>query len=344
MKVYFVSQTPEGRNNKFKRYAYRLIDSAKVHSKNVLIQYIGDEKTAIDGPHGNSRNGQVYYRTCPSVLKKMSHNPNSAEKAYKEEISKAACPLQYQSILMPRNSEQIRNLQKKDRNKSRISHDAIYNLHEIAYDLGDFVKIIITFPDLIVICGLSEMLNELDSVVKMKSKLPQLVSYDTTFKLGDFYLSPLLVRHTLFSQNPVIPAIFLIHERKFKNIHERMMKHIASLVPSLSKEETKVPLVTDEEEGIIQAIKKYLPGVVHINCWNHVLNAAKIWLRKHKACAEEIPVYVSYIRELLSQPCVEKYQEKLAYFKNTWSQAFATYYMENIHPKVSALYIARAPL
>ncbi len=40
-KVYYVAQTPEG---KFKRYAYRLIDSAKVPSKNVLIQYIGDEK------------------------------------------------------------------------------------------------------------------------------------------------------------------------------------------------------------------------------------------------------------------------------------------------------------
>ena len=45
---------------------------------------------------------------------------------------------------------------------------------------------------------------------------PQLLSYDTTFQLGDFYVSSLLFRHTIFKESPVIPALFLIHERNFK--------------------------------------------------------------------------------------------------------------------------------
>jgi len=43
----------------------------------------------------------------------------------------------------------------------------------------------------------------------------ELLSYDTTFQLGDFYVSVLCFRHTLFKEAPVIPAAFLVHERKF---------------------------------------------------------------------------------------------------------------------------------
>ena len=52
-----------------------------------------------------------------------------------------------------------------------------------------------------------------DEVLQLQSQ-SQLISYDTTFQLGDFYLSPLIFRHTLFTQKPCIPALFLLHERK----------------------------------------------------------------------------------------------------------------------------------
>ena len=66
---------------------------------------------------------------------------------------------------------------------------------------------------MIVICGLDSVINELEAILQIKeSQLPQLLSYDTTFKLGDFYLSPLLFRHILFSGPPVVPALYLIHE------------------------------------------------------------------------------------------------------------------------------------
>ncbi len=46
--MYFVVQTPEGgRNNKFKRCAYRQVYSVKVLIKIVLIQYIGVKKTGL---------------------------------------------------------------------------------------------------------------------------------------------------------------------------------------------------------------------------------------------------------------------------------------------------------
>ena len=61
------------------------------------------------------------------------------------------------------------------------------------------------------VCGLQEIVNELDRVLVLDTS-SQLLSYDTTFKLGDFYVSPLIFRHTLFKETPCIPAMFLIHE------------------------------------------------------------------------------------------------------------------------------------
>ena len=45
-----------------------------------------------------------------------------------------------------------------------------------------------------------EVLDQLDRLLLINSPLTQLLSYDTTFWLGDFYVSPLLFRHTLFKE------------------------------------------------------------------------------------------------------------------------------------------------
>ena len=80
-----------------------------------------------------------------------------------------------------------------------------------------FVWKITTFPDLVCVCGLKELLNEADRVI---------LSYDTTFQLGDFYVSLLIFRHIIFKERPCIPAMFLLHERNkqsLKNIRRCFM-------------------------------------------------------------------------------------------------------------------------
>ena len=85
------------------------------------------------------------------------------------------------------------------------------------HDIPGFVWKIVTYPDL-VIFGLQELLEELDKVLLLDCD-HQLLSYDTTFQLGDFYVSPLLFRHTVFNNRPTIPAIFMLHERKKTETH-----------------------------------------------------------------------------------------------------------------------------
>ena len=186
------------------------------------------------------------------------------------------------------------NHQSIQRQKIRLSHDALYNIHEIAYDLDGYVSIIATYLDLVIICGHSKLLNEMNNLLQIGAIHGQLFSYDTTFELGDIYVSALLMCHILFQGAPFIPVSFLLYERKLESSHEELMKFISARFPILGKSNNpvKFPLVTEEEQAICMAIDKWLPGFVCLRCWNHTFSAARFWLRIHGATSMEIPVYM----------------------------------------------------
>lgn len=335
--MYFVTATPDGNDSRFKRLAYQMIDTTEPTL--TLIQYVGDESVAIDYPHGNRKGTSItHIRTCPSVLKKVSQSEDIPSNVYKKEIASDTCEPSHQSVLKPRNCKQVSYVQAKQRQRSRLSHDALYNVHELAYDLNGFVAKITTYPDLILVCGLKEITREFDRVLHFgcSSGNPQLLSYDTTFQLGDFYLSPLLFRHVAFVGGPVIPALFLIHERKFQSVHEELMHHAGKAVPTMKKIRD-TPIVVDEEAGICRAIDQVFPNLVRLRCWNHSINAIKTWLRKHGALSSEIAVYVDHFRELLHLETEEEYTSKLKEFETIWSHPYLEYYMSNMHPEVSIL-------
>ena len=333
-KVYAVNVNDQGKNSDFKRSAYTLLDDANNECL-TLIHYTGDHSTATLFPHGNSKKSKPYIRTCPSVLEKVAEVNDVPSNVYKKLVAEVDCTSSHQPVLNPRDTTQVKNVQAKNRQKLRLTHDALYNLHELAYDLGDFVSKIITYPDLIVICGLKGLKQELDRLILSAPDDPVLMSYDTTFQLGDFYLSPVLFKHVLFESQPVIPAAFLIHERKLQSGHKELMLHLKEEIPSLSTIKAPVPMVVDDEMAICNAVDESLSGVARVRCWNHTINAVKLWLQRHGANSSEIPVYVSYLRELFHQPSEEAYISKLEELKTKWSNSFLEYYLESIHPEVS---------
>ena len=94
------------------------------------------------------------------------------------------------------------------------------------------------------------------------------------------------------------------------------MQCLADRIPSLVSGKKNIPLVTDEEVGIKvvscdisdinksfyytdvhsgQAIQKHLPKVVWLRCWNHTINAAKVWLKKHGATSHKKYQFMSAI-------------------------------------------------
>ena len=90
----------------------------------------------------------------------------------------------------------------------------------------------------------------MDKILQHQHRIPIVFSYDTTFQLRNFYISPLF-RNTIFKSCPVIPLAFLIHQKKLRSCHEKLMKMVMSEVPFLAHGSQKYPIVTDNEKAFL---------------------------------------------------------------------------------------------
>ena len=221
-----------------------------------LVHYVGEESKYVPRPHSNQKDQQHgdYRRTLPSVLRHIESNSTAQPMTmYREMTIKTKTTGPYQGVANPRNTGQIRNVTKTVRKKNRISHDQLYNVIQLGYHLQDFLKELTIFPDLCCIVAVDDILNDFNKALIVKSDEPLLVSYDTTFDLGDFFVSVLVYKHAMFQRGNTIPVAFMIHDRRSGELHVRFFRTIKSLVPNLSKG-TPV-IVTDREPGIAKALK-----------------------------------------------------------------------------------------
>ncbi len=120
---HYVLIRPDGQNDdRFKRFAYMTNSSNRV-----FIHYKGDDSALCDiDPH---------VRICPSVLRKLEEKEAPPSVVYKKEISKSVLSIDNQCCY----GKQVKNLQSRSRQKLRLTHDALYNLHELAYDMRNFI-------------------------------------------------------------------------------------------------------------------------------------------------------------------------------------------------------------
>lgn len=161
------------------------------------------------------------------------------------------------------------------------------------------------------------------------------MTYDTTFQLGYFYLSSLCFHHTLFKESPAIPAIFLLHERKYQDHHAELFTICKNLIPSLKN--TNHSFVTDEERSIVNSISNVLPNVLQLRCWNHIFRDVRRWIRAHGVPSTDIAIYLEDIRDLFHFPTQSESSETLAKMKSKWSAPFFDYYNKNIQPNIQSI-------
>ena len=324
-----VYDAPKHWTSTFTRHAYFSPD----HPRLILLTYCGDAAAACSFPHGNNRssNGRNYIRTQPHVLRDIEHSAGSARTVYQNLVLSGPSSLQLQTTATPRNMEQVRNVQKAQRNRGRLTRDALYNLHEFAAGSA-FIHKIVTHPDLNVVMYSAEVIGMFSDLTSHNSEHPlQTLSYDTTFCLGDFYVSVVLFRHTDFDPAPIIPLAYLLHERKTTETHAEFFRHLHSICPQLSGLPNMI-IVTDQERAITQAIHDIFPSLQHFLCWNHVLQDCKRWLHQHGASSQvEVTYYLDSVRSLLSSNSENAYKDALLVAMTKWSKAFSQYFMDSIH-------------
>lgn len=123
VKKYYVSIKENGEiSNAFKRYSYTILHCKKGL---VLIHYTGDNSTL-----GHTK---PHIRTCPSVLRDLESSVKSPSNVYKDKILKCDLSIEHHTVLLLRNKKQVANMQAQQCQKLCLSHDALYNVHELAF-------------------------------------------------------------------------------------------------------------------------------------------------------------------------------------------------------------------
>jgi hypothetical protein len=243
----------------FTRSAYYLESNPEL----VLVRYAGDESSYSPFPHGNNKtDNREFVRTCPSVIKQMkedSENGLSPSQIVDKLNAANNVPSgEYIGVLNARDMKQVNNIStnvKSAKKKKKLTKDEIYNLVLLAHHFDGFIQEIKIFPDLVSILGLPEIFDVFNQLLDIEdTNLSMCLGYDTTFNLGDFYVTPLIFRHILFESKPTIPLAFLIHDRKYQKCHERLFDYLAEKIPKIVTK--KIAIVTDREKGVSNAIKK----------------------------------------------------------------------------------------
>ena len=317
----------------FKRHAFHLVQGP---SALVLIQYTGNDRAVYgseDIPHGNAKRQPTrpHVRTCPSVLKKVAEDSEiRTPHAIYKNLTSTNVPSESVPVLHPKDTAQVRNKVKFERAKKRLSHDEMFNVYQLDEQLGDFICHFTVLPELVVCVGLPEILQELDKLGKREDTL--VLSYDTTFNLGDFYVSVLTMRHSLFVSDPVLPVAFMVHDKKLEGNHRQFLKVLSDKCPKLRK--YKPVVITDREKAITNAFQEEWPWARQVFCWNHFLSDIKYWLKKHDGKTGDCQAYRKHVKELLMCETQNEYHDVRDRLKIQWSQAFLDYFLLELEPAI----------
>ena len=111
-KTYFVSDSPTGPCNDFRKHAYELL----LPNNYVLIHYLGDEKASIPFAHRNKKKNteQPFILTCPSTLEQIKNEckTSTATKVYRKNVITGSGS-SHQSVIQPKNYQQVENKRNK---------------------------------------------------------------------------------------------------------------------------------------------------------------------------------------------------------------------------------------
>jgi MULE transposase domain len=225
----------------------------------------------------------------------------------------------------PRNANQVTYFKSSNANGGKVWKDEFLALHELAYTIPGFTWFISTYPDTVVACGCAFFIDLLRSGAVI------LLSYDTTFNLGNFYVSVLMAQVGAFSERPSFPIAFLVHDRKFEETHKTFFEQLKKVIRTTEQ----FVIVTDGESAVINAIKSSFPTWNLVACWNHIMNDIEVWHKKRHIEAKEIVVYKSTVRELLMCQTAEEQKVKFDTVGPTWSEAFQDYYNRSLSKRVN---------
>ena len=149
---------------------------------------------------------------------------------------------------------------------------------------------------------------------------------DTTYKLGEFYVTPMTYHHLMVEdiktkRHPVMLGPLLVHQK----VDFPSLNYFASTLIGLQKEvKHDLAFSTDGDKAIVEALCHNFPFVVQLHCFLHLkknvewklkefmssyLNHARVSLRYFRVANQE---------SLVDSKSVQEFDERIENLKPLW--------------------------
>ena len=211
---------------------------------------------------------------------------------------------------------------------AKINSDVLDSVISVAGALPDFVQAINFVngaSDYSIILFDAVAIQMAEQVTQLSGE--QTLSYDTTFKLANIYVSPLLCRLTILEGAPVYPLAFFLHYRKLEATHSyfwNFLKHHPNCAWLRD-----LRIVEDQETALNKATTEAFPEMRLAHCWNHLDTNLKRYLIG-KVSPDEAKFYREQVRELLGYIDESSFQTLLENMSRRWSADFVRHFQRNL--------------
>lgn len=253
-KPILTAEKPTG-DARFKMHLFKL----PMRQSPLLVHYVGDETIFKDFPHKSATKEpkRPFIRSAPTIGEKVKANMDKhPQELYQEMLfdSSAGSHPAY----VPRDRKQLENFRNAENARIRLSHDSLYNLYVLGFEYSNFIK-----EYRVDFCAINNLVSLVsDPLLEKLNKLLDppdgaydkslKIYYDTTFNIGNYYLSIFSYRYYVLDGDPVIPAAFLIHQRKFAVDHNSFLLKLIKKCPNLASK--PFAFITDREFTNISSI------------------------------------------------------------------------------------------
>ena len=307
----------------------------------ILIHYVGDEKVYVPRPHKNAKNDKTFVPNLSETKRKIREktaNSNLKPQQVFDDVTKDVAEredyVEREAVVAPISRKQAENIAYQLKLKKQVLRCEIFSTIEMGRDktLGSFILKHIVSPFHAVILAEPAALKLANSLLTSAMNDPTLLqnlTYDTTFDLTNQYVSALVMKNIYIEGNPLFGVAYMIHERKFKEIHNEMLRTLKDVL-KLEALELHTPIVADREAGIRWGIMREFPNCNFIVCTNHLIRDMKKWVKDHgaktddKKCILIILSHCWHVRKskgfmkntMITRTCGARH------LWNTWNQSF----------------------
>ena len=246
-------------------------------NKYALVQYWFDGppvKIRVK-PHGNSNSSAPYFRTAASAKIEYSEiaASNTPKSAVQLAIHKQGGELEAKGFSkLPRNVQQMKNLRRSGKKKdSNVLYSVMLQCKLSQGKDNAYVRDVQAAPEPQCVLFYDWQIADLTRFLTNPKQF-SVFSADTTYNLGDFYVTPTVYQHIMLEdiqtgKHPYFLGPILVHHRKDFSA----FNHLGSSLICHSKKLREIQAFgTDGDPALIEALSHNFPSAKQLRCFIHL--------------------------------------------------------------------------